>query len=478
MYAILKRFDFIVYLLIANLIGIPVPVWAQGQATDYPEPMGEMGGNNHSKTSLQEQDWKPKASDVDFSQKTKKKLKVVLLELNDGTLKPEITEKVTDILRDEMMDEPRFQVISKEQTRAFFLANPNIMQRIDVANPLNRYLEEAREFYRTFQYQDAIGLLSNIIDTFKAANPPMTESFLIVEAHLILGDVYMGDKNSKAAKSVFKEAVRLEPDLEISQAQYAPKTVQKFIEAKQEYLAKAKTAKLDIFTNPRNAEVYINGIHRGTAPININRFTQGEHFILAKMEGFKPLAKKIVIDSNYSRVKMDLEKDRQATNTALGLTVRDLRQVDDQVHMAGKVGTQMNVDKVVLVSVQEIGYNNKITARMIDMKYYASHKPKSVEVLDLPKDTRSAASLITKDLVTMADFDLGKNPKKYADSDVIVIGKKKRKSFWKSPLLWTLLGVAVAGGTTAGILLGTSSGGNNNNNSTTVSVSGAANPIP
>ena len=526
MHSLLKRFDFIAYILIANLIGVPVPAMARSKAavTAVPASQGSSYSDldpkfQDSDTALTPEEQKkygllsvpstpvndsaplaktspatvqaakieanpqdshlqPRPNYTVSRKAPKGKLKVVVLELSDGTLKPQITEKVTDTIRDEMMDEPKFFVVSKEQTRAFFLANPNLMQRIDVANPLNRYLDEARQFYASFHYKEAIGLLSNTIDTFKAANPPMTESFLIVDAHLVLGDVHMGDNDKKDAKAVFKEAVRLDPEREISQKIYAPKTVRKFVEAKQEYLAKAKTAKLDIFTNPKNAEVYINGVNKGTAPIKVDRFTQGEHFILAKKDGFKPFAKKVSVNSNYSRVKLDLEKDSHAANTAPGLTVRDLRQVDEQARMAGKVGNQMNADKVVLVSVQEIGYNNKITARMIDMKYYASHKPKSVEVLDLPKDIRSAASVISKDLVAMADHDLGQNPKKYADSEVIVIGKKKKKSFWKSPLLWTLLGVAVAGGATAGILLGTNGGGGDGSNTTTVSVSGAANRAP
>ncbi|HCU23625.1 MAG TPA: hypothetical protein DF383_01310, partial [Deltaproteobacteria bacterium] len=132
----------------------------------------------------------------------------------------------------------------------------------------------------------------------------------------------------------------------------------------------------------------------------------------------------------------------------------------------------MGIDKVVLVSMQEIGYNHKITARMIDMKYHASYKPKSVEVLDLPRDTRPAAGVIAKDLSAMAEVDLGQNSKKYADSEVIVIGKKKKKSLLKSPILWGALGALVVGGATGAVVL--SRGGGDNGNTTTVSVSGSA----
>lgn len=401
-------------------------------------------------------------------------LKTVVLEIHDGHSNSKDLSRVTDTLRDQLASEARFQVLSKESTEAFFLANPNLMQRIDLTHPLNRYLEEAKQFYADYQLKEAIGLLSNTIDQYRAANPPMTQQFYLVDAYIQLGDIYSGAKKKKDAYHSFKEAVRLDPNRELTRKDYAPNTIRDFIAAKEEYLSKAKVSQLDIFSSPKKAEVYVNGVPYGQTPLKLDRFTHGEHFILVQKDGFRPGTQKIKIDTNYQRVKLNLEKDEQATANFPGLMVEDLRNVEEQVRMAGKVGNLLKVDKVVLVSVKEVGYNHKVTARMIDMKYYASHKPKSVEVLDLPKDIRPASQVISQDLVAMADLDLSKNPKKYADSDVMVVGTKKKKSFLKSPILWGLLSVAVAGGATAGILLGTRGGGGDSN-STTVTVNGAAN---
>lgn len=404
-------------------------------------------------------------------------LKAVLLELSDGRTDPKTLSKVSTILRDQLASEEKFSVLSQESTEAFFRANPNLMQRIDLSHPLNRYLDEARQFYAEYQLKEAIGVLSNTIDSYRAANPPMNQQFYLVDAYIQLGDIYAGANKKRDARNTFKEAVRLNPEREITRKEYAPKTLAHFEAAKEEYLSKAKVIKLDVFSNPKKADVYVNGVHQGQTPIRLDRFTSGEHFVLAKKAGYRPMAKKIKIDSNYQRVKLNLEKDESTKQNFPGIMVEDMRNVDEQVRMAAKVGNLLNVDKVVLVSVQEVGYNHKVSARMIDMKYHASHKPKSVEVLDLPKDTRAATQVISQDLVAMADIDLSKNPKKYADSEVIVIGTKKKKSFLKSPILWGLLSVAVAGGATAGILLGTRGGGGGND-STTVGVSGTTGGTP
>lgn len=435
---LLKRFSFLIYLLIFDLVGMSTVVPTTEAASLASKP------------------------------------RVVVLELNQPESDPKAVEKVTDTVRDELRSGEAFDVVSKESTRSFFASNPDVLQRIDGSNPLNRYIEQAKQFYLTMDFKSAIGVLYNTIETFRAAHPPLTENFLIVDAYVDMGNVYMGDKKEKEARNVFKEAVRLNPDLEITEELYPPKTVRKFIQSKEEYLSKTNTAQLDILSNPREVDIFINGVFKGKAPIQLGRFTTGEHFILAKKAGFKPTAQKIDLKDNYARVKIELDRDEQKVAQGEGLIVQDLNNVEEQVQMAGKIGNLMGADKVVLTSVQEIGYNHKITARMIDMAYYASHKPKSVEVLDLPRDTRPAAAVIAKDLTAMAEVDLGKDPKKYADSDVIVIGKKKKKSLLKSPILWGVLGAVVVGGATGAVMLGRGGGSGSNDGTTTVSVSGSA----
>ncbi len=193
-----------------------------------------------------------------------------------------------------------------------------------------------------------------------------------------------------------------------------------------------------------------------------------------KAPGFKAKALKINVKPENNHEKISLEKSSDPTSNRHGLTVTQLKDVDEQVRLGGAVGKALQLDKVVLVSVEEIGWNSKISARMIDVPYQASHKVQSVEVLDLPKDTRSATHLIAKNLDEAASLDLAKDPKKYADSEVLVIGTKKKKSFWKSPWLWGALGVAVAGGATGAILLGKGGGQGAVDNNATVSLSGSA----
>ncbi len=444
--ALLRRFSFLVYYLAVYLIGFPC---AFAKSKTIPPDSAA-----------------PKTT----------ALRLAVVELNHGRVKPEVTEKVADTLQDELIQKGRFSVISKQQVRDYFQKNPNGLQGSEGVNPLNRYLDQAKEFYKTFAFKDAIALLENTIETHRQAKDMSTDAFLLTDAYLMLGNIHLGNNDPKKAVSAFQEAVRLDPNREITEREYPPKTIRSFTQAREDYLKKAGYGRLEVGSSPSKADVYINGNLKGQTPLKIERYTTGEHFILVKQVGYKPAARKIKLQAAEHQERFSMEKVMSREPTKTGLSVAELRDIPEQVRLASALGRNLQADKVVLVSVEEIGWNNKITARMIDIKYQASHKHQSVEVLDLPKDTRSAASVIAADLSGMADVDLAKNPKKFAESDVIVIGTKKKKSFFKSPLLWGVIGAVVAGGAAGAFLL--TRGGGGSSNTSTVSLSGSAGRAP
>lgn len=405
-------------------------------------------------------------------------VKVAVLPLSDGRVKSETVEKVADTLRDELRHKDRLEVLSKVETEKYLASSPTLLAAGDSSNTLNRYLDQAREFYKNFQFRDAVGLLENTIDSYRRSTGALVQLFLLTDAYLMLGNIHLGDNDPRRAEEAFREAVRLDPDRMINDTQYPPKTVALFEKTRQDFLKKAKSVFLEIQSSPAKAEVFVNGDKKGPTPLSLERFTSGEHFVLVQAPGYKPLGLRLQLKNPENRERVVLEKATTRVADARGLNVTNLEDVPEQVRWATVVGKSLGVDKVVLVSVQEIGWNNKITARMVDLKYQASHKPKSVEVLDLPKDTRSAAQVIASDLQQSAALDLAKDPKKYADSDVMVIGTKKKKSFLKSPILWSLVGVLVAGGAATAFLIGKGGGGGGSDNGATVSLSGSSSKAP
>lgn len=405
-------------------------------------------------------------------------IKILVVPVQSSAGLADATEKVTDTLRDELMRQGGAQVLDKGSSLSSLQNISNLSTAAGSgAGNLNRYIDQAKEFYRNFQFKEAVTLLENTIDGYRSSSGSLTESFSLVDAYLLLGNVEMGKNDPRKAHEAFREAVRLDPDREITEREYAPKTVAAFQKAREEFLRKSRPAPLEIVSDPAKAEIFLNGDAKGATPAKLERFAAGEHFLIVKAAGYKPMAMKLQVPGQGMRQKVELEKLREAANSKSALLVGDLKDVNEQVRLGSALGKQAGVDKVVLVSLEELGWNNKISARMIDTKYGASHKLQSVEVLDLPKDTRPASQVIAKQLIEASRLDLAKDPKKYADSDVIVIGKKKKKAWYKSPWLWGAVGVAVAGGATGALLMG-KGGGSVDDGTTAVTLRGPSGRTP
>lgn len=450
MHSFLKRFSFLVYFLIFDLCGLSWPALAKSKKLEK--------SPKTSSSELLRFNPLPSSGVVDPKNANRERIKVAVVELHDEKTKADTIEKVTDTIREEITLKDRFQVLSKESTQGYFKNHPNFAQEQTSSNQLNRYIDQAKEFYVNFSFKEAINLLENTIYTYRQAKTPLTDAFALTEAYIELGNIYLGNNNEKKAIESFQEAVRLDPDRQITELKYPPKTVKAFQQAREEFLKKAGYASLEINSSEK-ANVSVNGVARGQTPLRLDRFTTGEHFVLLTEAGYKPLALKLQVGPNGIKKKVNLEDSGSSGNTAgTGISVKSVGDVPEQVRLATIAGKALGVSKVVLVNIQEVGWNNRINARMIDVNYQASHKPSPVDVIDLPKDTKSAATLIATNLSEMADYDLAKDPKKYADSEVLVVGQKRKKSILKSPLLWSLIGVVVAGGTASALLIG---GGSN-----------------
>jgi len=411
---------------------------------------------------------------------TSSRMKVAVVELVDGKVKPEVVEKVADTIRDELSRSSKMELQAKSVTQAGLVSAAAHPQNSPGSGTFNRYLDQAKEFYKNFNFKEAVNLLENTIDTYRSAKNPLVENFRLIDAYLMLGNIQMGQSESRKAQEAFREAVRLDPDRDITEMEYPPKTVGMFRQVKEDFLKKNHATSLEVQSSPSKADVFINGELRGQTPLKLERFTVGEHFLVLSAEGYQPQAQRLQAKPESNSQKFTLEKAANRAPNSRYLSVGNLQDVPEQVRLASNLGKALQVQKVVLVSVEEIGWNNKITGRMVDVKYQASHKQKSVEVLDLPKDTRSAAKAIAEDLNQIADVDLAKDPKKYADGDVLVIGTKKKKSLLKSPILWSLLGAVVAGGAASAFLLrgGGGSGDSGTPTASTVTVSGSASKAP
>src|SRR5215831_15981605 len=140
------RCSFLIYVLIPQIILFPL----LGRAADIAQEPGSTGPIPTS-------------------------LKVAVVALNDGKVKPDLVEKVVDTLRDELSHREGFDVLSKEATQHFFESSPDLRAAEVHSNGLNRYLEQAKEYYKSFNFKEAVSLLENTIDGYRNSGTALAD---------------------------------------------------------------------------------------------------------------------------------------------------------------------------------------------------------------------------------------------------------------------------------------------------------------
>ena len=384
--------------------------------------------------------------------------KTVVIELRDAYVKPKNISEVTESLRQALIKRGKLDIVSKADTDNFLGSHPDILTA-SVKNPLERYVSQAQEFYQNFSFKDAYQLLENALSAYRESASIQQGTFRLADAYALLGNIYIGAKNEKKAIEAFTEAMRLDPELMITEREYAPSVVELFKKTRKEYLARVPSSELVIQSSVNKSQVYVNGVLKGQTPLKLDPWPQGEHFVYVEQSDYRPEIQKVTLGEQGAQSDFQLTKKTQNTLNMQGLYVNNTQDVPELVRIATAVGQAMQVNKVILVNLEERGWNQKITARMIDLKYQASYKPESVEILDLSEDTPNASAVLAKNLEQTAEIDLAKDPAKYAEGDVLVLGKRKKKSILKSPLLWSLVGVVVAGGAASAFLIPGGGGG-------------------
>ena len=381
--------------------------------------------------------------------------RIAVVEVHDGKIKPQKTEQVAAALRDAMARLTKLSPVLPEEVNQYIRNHPELTQRKVGEDPYDRYLAEAREHFNNFDFKTAEGLLEKTTSSYRIAPTAQALPFKLTDAYWLLGYVYLSDKNEKLATQTFQEAIRLNPREEMSERDFPPSVVELYRKLRVEYLEAQKSVTLDIDSNVEKTNVYLNGKYRGQTPLRLESMTPGEHFIVAVAEGFLPQVKRLEVTDKDKTISQDFKLSGTAKTKASpsGFAFDQLQDIPTQVEVASNLAEGMNLDKVVLVSLEERGWNYKITTRMVDRKYRASYKQKAIEVVDLDLNTPTAVAALAKDLDHMNKIDLAKDPERYAEGDIAVLGRKRKKPIYKKAWFWSTIGGVVLAGGAAGALL-------------------------
>jgi tetratricopeptide (TPR) repeat protein len=219
---------------------------------------------------------------------------------------------------------------------------PAQVEEEDIATSLSEYramLEEGTTALNSLEFAESIDAFTRLIEAYKSGQIPM----ITPDAREIVSKAYEGRALAMAnlgrneeASADFEALIRFEPGHSIDLEGTSPKIVSLFTEAR-----KALVGVIQVETDPLGAEVLLDDLLLGPAPISDRNVLAGTHTLKISREGFDPVEEEIQVDAGVR-----LERQFRLTPNARGIRVatvpRDVKVIVDDEERGttfGRAGT-------------------------------------------------------------------------------------------------------------------------------------------
>lgn len=378
---------------------------------------------------------------------------IVLLPVHDGITDNISSDLVTSL--SQAMAERGFDVVSNEKVSAvvsYYQNNEQVNSEAEDAVIL------AKEHYYNFDHKEALAQISRAIKILENNGQNISANgSMLRDAYVTAGVIEkLGLKRDDFAVTNFKSAILIDPQYKLDEKGFSPTVISLFEKVKSE-MTDLPSGTISVNTDPKAAEVFVNGILKGLTPISISE-PAGEYIVAIKTNKYRSFEKDVVVKAG-EEVEI-----RQKLNWS-GVDKRNdpkfMESARLQVKEGARVAELLRVPKVILVNVDgsEDG-DGVVSMRMVDRRFKAGHNPVVIDYVPSKRGLAEDLTRATKILTEQYDVDILKNPQKNLDpdgvGDPVLLGKRKKKGE-KSPVFWAVAGgalAAIAGGATAAVMMG------------------------
>ena len=346
-----------------------------------------------------------------------------------------------------------FDVISRDKVEAVL----GYYQETKVNNDAEDALIRAKEHYYNFEYDEAISQAIKAINIMEAAPEKISEhGELLRDAYIVAAIVEKSQKGHEGdAKKYFRRALIIDPHFQLNEKAFSPSMVELFNSVKKDVSA-FPAGTINIDTDPKVAEVYINGILKGVTPLNISGLPEGSYRILIKTNKYRPVEKQVIINAGgVSKIRQKLWWEGGIQNL---LTSKETAR--DEIKEGIRISGLLRAQKVVMLDADEDAHGSgEIAIRMIDGEYKAGHNPIIIRYAAARKTLASDLNVAASELASQARADIIKNSQRHIDpdgiGDPVLLGSRGRE-FISVPAFWAVVGGALAasaGGAAAAVAM-------------------------
>jgi hypothetical protein len=213
------------------------------------------------------------------------------------------------------------------------------------------HLAAAREAYASFELDRALGELEKIDDLLLDREPSQPVVDVLVQAHLLAGQVHESRDQPDEAVASFRLVRHLDPSrTSLDPGEYRPRVVTLYKKARP---GRANST-LAIEVTAAGAQVWIDGRSMGRAPVEASGLAPGRHWVVASSLGRSPRGQLVDVSAGKRRpVELALKKRAAAdriVEVRRGLASASSR--DELEAGAAELAGAAEVDVMVLVRGQ------------------------------------------------------------------------------------------------------------------------------
>ncbi len=317
-----------------------------------------------------------------------------------------------------------------------------------------RLVASAKENYFLFRQREAEKDIDGAISLLEGRSLDRSSGPSSLDAYLTKAMIAVSAGDEGGADGALEKAIAIDPFLDIGTVDYPPRLVERFAEVK-EGMGDVARGSLVVRSRPAGADVYLNGIMQGTAPVKLEGLPVGDYALSVAANRYLPDERTVTISpGGTSRVKSKLRWDEGSIDSPGGNGGDDL--------VAGlRAADALRVDRVVVLDADAAGDGSLVVrARLVDRQLRSALKPAHAASI-LPGQRQEKVALMASALAGQLEVDPLTDPQAMLDpvgeGDPSILGRRK-KPITRRPLFWGAVGVAVAGAIAGGIAAAMSGG--------------------
>lgn len=387
---------------------------------------------------------------------------LAVIPVHDGA-----SDAVTDELRPAvaaaLARQPGIHVVDEARVAEVMAYNEPVSSEVAAAGSLAHAMTlqaRAREHYLNFAGAEAQAEIQNALREIRSSPlSPQDKGRMLRDALVTAAVIALDAKDTTMVENYFDEALRLDPAYELDGQSFPPRLKDVFSRIKTRVNA-AQPGTLRVSSDPKVAEVMVNGVNRGVTPLQVS-LPPGDYAVRVTGNRYTPIDQTVQIQSGQTTSVASRLRWQRATPQPSATSV-ETEETQALLREGQRLMDVMRLQKVVLLDVDTAPNGaGEIRARMMDGTTRASHRPVVISFRSdratLPKDMAALVKVLTAQ-ATMKNIS---NPVAQLDpvgvGDPIVLGRRKGRGI--TPLGWSVIGGVAGSGALAGILAAVLSGG-------------------